>query len=49
MAIIHDEEWLEQSSLPNPINALEALKTGHLKVDVFSFIEPLPASKPHYP
>lgn len=46
---IHDEEWLEQASLPDPINVLEALKAGHLKADVFSFIERLPVSKPNYP
>jgi hypothetical protein len=49
MAFIHDEEWLEQASLPDPVNVLEALKTGYLKADIFSFTERLPVSKPNYP
>lgn len=48
MAFIHDEEWLEQVSLPDPANVLVALKAGYLKADIFSFTERLPISKPNY-
>jgi len=48
MAFIHDEEWLEQTSMPDPVNVSKALKTGYLKADIFSFAERLPVSKPNY-
>ena len=48
LAVIHDEEWLEQAMLPDPLALLESLKKGGLKADVFSFTQRIPDVHPRY-
>src|SRR5687767_14732892 len=41
LARIHDEEWMENSTLTNLDVFLEALKRSTLRPDIFTFTQPL--------
>lgn len=48
-AVIHDEEWLPENSLPAPLKLLEAIKQSGIKADVFSFTQRIPDVNPRFP
>lgn len=49
IASVHDEEWLETGTLPDPREVLLALETSDLKADIFSFTQHIPHVQPQYP
>jgi hypothetical protein len=48
-AVIHDEEWLTQAEVGDPLSFLDPLKSHRLQADIFSFSQRIPDTTPHYP
>ncbi|HUL52566.1 MAG TPA: hypothetical protein VLT83_04045 [Opitutaceae bacterium] len=48
VAVVHDEEWLEPATLPDPAALLATLKRDRFRADIFSFTQRIPDTKPRY-
>ena len=49
LARIHDEEWLNQSGLPEPIGFIESFKKSGIQADLLTFSQRVPDVVPRYP
>ncbi len=49
IARIHDEEWMNQNMLPEPLALLEKLKNAPIKADLFTFAQKVSDPKPRFP
>lgn len=48
MASRYGEEWLDETDLPDPLEAIDEIKKAHFDADVFTFSQHVPDIEPRY-